>query len=382
MLYYLQTNIIAIIVGIILLAHSLRNPSKLSTSQIIMRYMFEALILYSLFDMLAYIMRGSYYWSVQLANIFCFVIMSLGLYLWFIFIITRVDYIEHLQKAIIITSGPIVLLNIGFLTNPITGFFFTVDDKMLYHRSNGIILIWIVEWLYVFAALFVNIKAIKTEKNRSKKSEYKGYIVFMFPIAVAAITQMLFYGTTTTQIGYMIAVMLVYLNNLHFQVNIDGLTGLNNKSSFLSFRDSLVESAKASDLTLFMIDADYFKQINDKYGHLKGDQALCDIAEILNASTASYSNSRLTVYRYGGDEFAVVGKSLSEEEIGSLIDSINKELVKKNEMNKSDGEQYELSLSIGYAQKSCKHLVDLDELMKMSDEAMYAVKTGKKANRV
>jgi diguanylate cyclase (GGDEF)-like protein len=85
----------------------------------------------------------------------------------------------------------------------------------------------------------------------------------------------------------------------------DGLTGLANRRHFDQvLKEELGRASRASgSLALIMIDVDCFKQYNDLYGHLDGDECLRQIGEVLR--TAEGRSSDLAV-RYGGEEFAVL----------------------------------------------------------------------------
>src|SRR5690606_6945233 len=103
-------------------------------------------------------------------------------------------------------------------------------------------------------------------------------------------------------------------SNLMLQrlMNSDGLTGLSNRRHFdeyleLEWRRAMREQQQ---LSLLMIDVDYFKAYNDSFGHLAGDEALRQVAE---ASRGSCSRPTDLPARYGGEEFALVLPNRSEE---------------------------------------------------------------------
>ena len=103
----------------------------------------------------------------------------------------------------------------------------------------------------------------------------------------------------------------VALNNarLHRRISeqaiTDGLTGLYNHRCFYELLERALEKRpdEASPLSLLMIDLDDFKQLNDTYGHIAGDEVLRDVAAIIGAQTRGGVDK---VARYGGDEFAVI----------------------------------------------------------------------------
>lgn len=92
------------------------------------------------------------------------------------------------------------------------------------------------------------------------------------------------------------------LQNLSFH---DGLTGIANRRSFDKYIDRAWKSAIRSNtaISLIMIDIDYFKMYNDNYGHLKGDDCLITVAQIL---ASSIKRPMDFVARYGGEEFIFI----------------------------------------------------------------------------
>ena len=99
----------------------------------------------------------------------------------------------------------------------------------------------------------------------------------------------------------------------------DGLTGINNRRAF---DQDLVVSWRTSarlkqPLALVLIDIDFFKRLNDCLGHSKGDEALQAVASALQQTCRRSSDN---VYRYGGEEFAII---LSLEDVGHLMDMLS-----------------------------------------------------------
>ena len=92
---------------------------------------------------------------------------------------------------------------------------------------------------------------------------------------------------------------------------------------------------------ILMVDIDSFKKINDTYGHIEGDRALRFTARILRTSTI---HNGYYIARYGGDEFMIIARTESENDIINTIDLINTKMKEsKNELN------YEITTSIGYS---------------------------------
>ena len=149
MLYYIQTNVIAIVFGLILFVRCRRTSSRNETSQMIVLAMISTLIIASLADIMAFSFRGTTRFAVEFFNILYFISFAFGTYLWFLYILVRFKYVMHLRRTVILTSLPVMALCISIILNPITNFYFTVDADSIYHRGDGVIVTWIVEWGYV-----------------------------------------------------------------------------------------------------------------------------------------------------------------------------------------------------------------------------------------
>ena len=94
------------------------------------------------------------------------------------------------------------------------------------------------------------------------------------------------------------------LENLHAVSILDPLTGISNRAEFEKMLDKYVKSHHANNLpcSLIVCDIDYFKSINDNFGHHVGDQALTAFAQMLK----SFMRSQDIVARYGGEEFVIL----------------------------------------------------------------------------
>lgn len=150
----------------------------------------------------------------------------------------------------------------------------------------------------------------------------------------------------------------------------DALTDVYNRNAFdLVVQKYLNEEGKSEHGCLVFVDIDYFKQINDKYGHAIGDDALVAFSDCLKQLFAEDS----IVARYGGDEFVLLVKRIdSIERMNQRMDSLKNEL----EAIKLDGtdSDFTLSFSAGISMFP-DHGNQFEELVKCADEAVYEVKS-------
>ncbi len=144
----------------------------------------------------------------------------------------------------------------------------------------------------------------------------------------------------------------------------DFLTGLPNRSKFM---EDLHETIGAEmPCTVFMIDIDNFKGINDTYGHGAGDEALQQIANKLKAMHTPL----LTAYRFAGDEFIIILKSDNSK----IIDTTASQCLQAfSKPFKLAGHMYEIHGSVGIATYP-NDTTDAEQLIAYADDAMYGVK--------
>lgn len=185
-------------------------------------------------------------------------------------------------------------------------------------------------------------------------------------------------STVALGIGVTISVLIIFTTLLMFKLldlrmevlNKDYLTSLYSKRYLeTKLRRAMKESRfKNTPLSLVMIDVDYFKEINDNYGHYVGDIVLKEVANVLLYSTRNID----ICSRYGGDEFMIIFPNTLSENTIQIIENIIKAILKIKVAN----EKIQISVSIGIAQWD--RVADIENFVTQADKAMYVSKnTGK-----
>ncbi|PAB57657.1 GGDEF domain-containing protein [Anaeromicrobium sediminis] len=154
--------------------------------------------------------------------------------------------------------------------------------------------------------------------------------------------------------------------------NTDSLTGLYNRHYFNRFIETQEEVIKdnKSSFSIFIIDIDKFKYINDFYGHNVGDVVLVQVANILKSSTTHKD----VVVRYGGDEFLIGLVDSNKQRVQGLVNNIR---YKVNRWNRDSSVlSHDLCLSIGHEEYGFKSTIK--ECIKRADEKMYEDKRRKR----
>ncbi|MBP5261130.1 MAG: GGDEF domain-containing protein, partial [Clostridiales bacterium] len=165
--------------------------------------------------------------------------------------------------------------------------------------------------------------------------------------------------------------LYVYIISLNDTLSIDELTRLNNRTQLKKVVASEALKQNTDRMTHFvlMIDLNKFKQINDQYGHVEGDNALKRTADALKISCAD-NPYKTFIARYGGDEFIIIAKTDKEELIQELCSNIKSTLIR---LNDEAGTKYELTACIGYANYNGE-LDGFQTALARADEALYKEK--------
>ena len=165
------------------------------------------------------------------------------------------------------------------------------------------------------------------------------------------------------------------LNQISFQANHDTLTGLYNREFFVKSLENVLNSSTTSEdsnkkYTLAVIDLNYFKEVNDTYGHLKGDELLLQVSiriqEVLSKGDL--------VARIGGDEFGVLLAPITKDEASEVIKKIQQSIAHPMYVSRH-GIQIGSSVGLVF---DVKRYSDYIDALKHADYAMYQAKKDKK----
>ncbi|MFJ7825586.1 diguanylate cyclase [Psychrobacillus sp. NPDC096623] len=172
-----------------------------------------------------------------------------------------------------------------------------------------------------------------------------------------------------------IFVILKQLSNLFEKIKhieemsvTDYLTGLNNNRKFQEYTHNLL--SKGEIFSLLLLDIDYFKKVNDTYGHPVGDEVLKELALRIKETSNSFGG---IVSRNGGEEFSVLLPNTSEEKSLEIADLI-RQAIDNNLFQISTGEKLGITISGGISTFP-QDAVTTHELYKLADEALYLAKT-------
>ncbi|WP_234024902.1 putative bifunctional diguanylate cyclase/phosphodiesterase [Tsuneonella amylolytica] len=160
------------------------------------------------------------------------------------------------------------------------------------------------------------------------------------------------------------------VSRLHALGRTDSLTGLPNRRAL---HDDAARLARpAEEVAIALIDLDGFKLVNDHYGHVVGDQLLCECTAILRDICGREARS----YRLGGDEFAILKTG---PVAGTIVEGICRTLIDRFAAPVPiEDRRIAIGASVGLARSAASDSAGSSELLRRADVAMYASKRGGK----
>ena len=158
------------------------------------------------------------------------------------------------------------------------------------------------------------------------------------------------------------------INKIANFANRDFLTGVYNRRFFYSDVEEYIQAAEETNepYAFAMIDVDYFKKINDTYGHDGGDRILKSIAKILNDNTKGSD----IVARFGGEEFCVVLKKISQEEAVKFFVNLRAKVAENEVVIKKQKIRVTISIGVSFGNGHC----EIDDMLEAGDSALYTAK--------
>jgi len=155
---------------------------------------------------------------------------------------------------------------------------------------------------------------------------------------------------------------------------IDSLTGTYNRREFNLIFEKLwrISCRKKLPLSIVMVDIDYFKQYNDHYGHLSGDDCLVKVASILKKNAQRTSD---IVSRFGGEEFVIILFDIEADIAEEVVQSMETDLETANITHTNRELPHRVTVSFGIISLFPHPDISPTQALGLADQAMYRAKT-------
>lgn len=331
-------------------------------------------IIYVLFDMLCGLQQNQ---AIHLSETMSAVV-NVGFY-WSSFSLTHLSFsyaecelgrkwVNDKRKRVI-SQIPAILLSVMTLATLKWKFFFYIDEAGLYQKGPYYPFIIVLVYGYIIM-IGVRVAVMYPQKRYyTLRGQMKMVSSFVVIPLITGTIQTFYTGISIVCFGITISIIQVFAQFLENRITTDPLTQINNRTKAIQYLESHIENRqkmKDKDLYFMMLDLNDFKKINDTYGHVEGDRALVNMADVLKKSMMNHQG---ILARYGGDEFCIAGE-FTEEEKDELCAAIFTNLEKTNELMKKP---YNIELCMGCAKLTDDIKMLLDFINK-ADQDLYRKK--------
>jgi diguanylate cyclase (GGDEF)-like protein len=279
-----------------------------------------------------------------------------GRHFYFAKVIIVLTFLNHIViDTLILFPENSLLFQYFLLFPPAIFLLFTIKSRR--EIITAIVLCALVLFFTVFNALFLGISVLSVDEN----------FVFIYGLLNTVNVAFIFvfiYLFYTMKLNYT-------EKELKLLAETDALTRIYNRRMFFDSGNQLFRLSDEVDFnfSLLLFDIDYFKNINDTYGHASGDLVLADFAAILKSNIRKNDN----VYRCGGEEFAIIIRSADPSSVYSFWHKINHAMHEYDFLS-TEGHVIKLTVSAGAVSYQKHNFRNFNEMISAADDTLYEAK--------
>ena len=270
----------------------------------------------------------------------------------------------------------VILANTAFQILCLFTGWMTVVDKQNHYSHGPLYFVYII--VYVLVTVLVVLEAIHYGRRFVRQNKISLYAILALLIAGVAL-QELVPGVRTVYISLTVGMALLYIHNAEFTQQVaedlilkqnvlitqDALTGVSSRYAYSQALKSLNATGKLPDsLTVFSIDINGLKEVNDTLGHEAGDELICGAAKCIVETLGQFGEC----FRTGGDEFVVLAYMETSQTAEAMMRL-------SWQASKWEGKYIrEMHLSVGSATASFHPSLTAEKLVRIADQEMYEEK--------
>ena len=301
-------------------------------------------------------------------HLFLFSVAPLMTYYWYLLTntLTRLGDVREIHGSWK-TMFPVYVVFLLTFLSPIFGFVFSIDDAGVYHRGPFFFIDLLVTYAYLMLGFLLTV---------ARRKDLPGHdglflvLICLMPM-IGGLLQGLFYGFLLMWASSALALSIMYLYLQERMMQTDFQTGAWTRHSFEYNLSQRLRQGVGKPFGIAYVDIDNLKQINDRYGHREGDDAIKATVRVIKSALRKGD----AVARLGGDEFAVFLELDNSESLEKVVERIHQAV---EGHNGASGKAYPLSLSIG-AELFCEGAdASVEEIISRADRKMYERKREKK----
>ena len=368
-----EVNAFSALILLILFINMHRANRKYLPDQKLFLWMVLTDVLVLLFDSIQWIIDGKpgrlIYYVNQISTVLYYLFSVIPCMIWCFYVRYQFKMdVKETMKAKGVLLIPFLINAVMAVMTFFNGAYFYIDEQNFYCRGEFFWISVVLTYAYFLYALLYTL----INKKNTEKKIFLSLLIFPLPPIMGSIIQVAHFGVALIWPGVALALLTIYLNIQNNQLYTDHLTGLYNRRLLdIYLCDCLKNEKKQGSIGVIMLDVDQFKAINDEYGHVIGDQALVETANILKKSVGLDG----FIARYGGDEFVAIVSVRDKSDIVRVTQEIQHNIQRFNERR---NDQFEISVSMGYEVFPCGGAASENDILSLIDKRMYEEKKEKR----
>ncbi|WP_105203563.1 bifunctional diguanylate cyclase/phosphodiesterase [Neobittarella massiliensis] len=224
---------------------------------------------------------------------------------------------RQLRRIVLLGVVPAVGYAVMVLINPFTGLLFYLDRQLGYVRGPWVMITYLLFYLYCVASIAVTVLG----RRRVPPSVYRILAAFPVLAVLVIVVQQVYPNIILSGSAATCAMLIIYLHLQNKQISQDYLTGVPNRQELLDMLELIVKRQPGVSFTLVVVSLRDFRQINSAYGQQRGDELLCAVCRFL-----SRVGPRENVYRFSGDEFALLFYGDGERQARGCVEAVQQRM--------------------------------------------------------
>jgi len=223
------------------------------------------------------------------------------------------------------------------------------DRKIVNNGQKTIVMYNLIISLFLFVLLYVLFRNQKMLESYNELLELK-------------------VDVKTIELSDILKTLKVKNEELDRLANTDSLTNIRNRRSFFIESTKVLQKSILENSELFIVsmDLDYFKKINDTYGHLAGDKVLIEFCDIVN----SVIDEDTVFGRIGGEEFCITFSNMDIKKVVAIVEAIRH----KCETTVVEIEDKKINFTVSMGLTERENAINVDDILRNSDSLLYKAK--------
>lgn len=304
-------------------------------------------------------------WLTWIVTTIYFILTPLMGLVYYLYVLSII-YEERPQLKRMILAGmiPAALYTLLVLSNAFNGCMFVISEAQGYSRGSCVILTYPIFYAYCVACIVITVR----NRHRVDKQIYR--ILAAFPVLAVLVIffQQLYPHIILSGSAATCALLIIYLHLQNRQISMDYLTNVPNRQELLDMLELMFKRYPEKNFTLMVVSIRDFRQVNNICGQHGGDEFLKAVCHFL-CEIGPDGN----VYRFGGDEFALLFTNEEDERIKQCVLAIQERMAKPWQ---NRDYQFILPAVIGMIRRS-EYVKTLEEAVSAIEYAVYQAKTGR-----